>query len=115
MKIPNMDIVISDSDKQWCVKLMATINLHGVWGVPRSGMIFQKFIPTGMKLISVMPFMDDMARAAQEGQDVPPTKEALLEYQRDDYETIKSRFVAAGFTISDPQNLLHIDTGSPEA
>lgn len=77
----------------------------GTWTVPRSGLIFQK-VSGGWELIAVMPWMPEMATAAAEGRDVPPTAEALLAYQRSDYECMRKHHDISGLTMSDPKGLL---------
>jgi hypothetical protein len=69
-----------------------------VWGVPRSGLMFQKqrwYEPTGevskLVLIARMPWIEGM----------PITEEGLREYQQEDYETIKANFEAAGIVVED--------------
>jgi hypothetical protein len=76
-------------DMAWCQRQFAILNENGVWGVPRSGLTFQK---QGDKLvlIDLMPHMPGM----------PLTAAQLREHQRQDYELIRGEFAAAGITIT---------------
>jgi hypothetical protein len=77
-------------DTAWCQGIMRSLADGGIWGVPRSGLIFTK---RGDKLVltSRMPHMDGL----------PMTPADLVQYQRDDYELIKERFTLAGFEVED--------------
>lgn len=60
-----------------------------VWGVPRSGLVFQKR-DGALVLIESMPWMDGM----------PITEEELTEQQESEYQSIKRHFEAAGITVT---------------
>jgi hypothetical protein len=68
--------------------------------------MFTKTDERTLSLTAVMPLMDEMAEAARDGRDVPPTKESLLEYQRLDFLLIKEKFSEAGFEVVDSNDLL---------
>lgn len=90
---------MKELDIQWCRNLINTLSLKGSWAVPRSGLIFSKTGEKELTLISSMPFMTGMAEAAQDGKDVPATKEALEEYQQSDFNVIAEHFLAAGVVV----------------
>jgi len=75
-------------DPAWCRSVMGMLADGGIWGVPRSGLVFTK---RGDKLVltSEMPHMEGL----------PMTAEELADYQREDYELIKERFELAGFQV----------------
>lgn len=100
--------MIPQADIDWSLKLNGSIRVGGSWGVPRSGLVFQKDSETDWSLKTVMPWSAGILKALLEGKDVPKDADALLAYQRADYECIRSRFEAAGLKISDPKNLLKI-------
>ena len=88
-----------DSDKLWCRKLFDTINMGGTWAVPRSGLIFQKTDDHTLTLKQAMPWMDEMAKAAEQGRDVPKSAGELIEYQQSDFDIIQNRFKLAGIEV----------------
>lgn len=90
---------MKELDIQWCRNLINTLSLRGAWMVPRSGLIFHKTGEQELTLVSQMPFMPEMAEAAQDGRDVPATKEALEEYQQADFNVIARHFLAAGVVV----------------
>ena len=75
-------------DTAWCQQIMRSLAEGGIWGVPRSGLVFTKRGNT-LVLTSQMPHMDGLPMSAEE----------LAEYQREDYELIKERFELAGFRV----------------
>lgn len=89
-----------DADAQWCRNLFATIRPGGVWGVPRSGLIFTRTDDHTLTLTAQMPWSEELAEAVAEGKDVPPDEEALQAYQRSDYECIRRHFAEAGITVT---------------
>jgi hypothetical protein len=80
--------MIPPEEIAWSRGLWASLADDGVWGIPRSGLTFQK---QGDKLVLIgrMPFQVGM----------PGTPAMFAEYQEDDYEAIKARFEAAGITV----------------
>lgn len=68
------------SNVQWCKSLFASLKPQGVWGVPRSGLVFQKDNDS-LVLQSVIP-----------GIVSPEESEA-------DYQCIKSHFADAGINV----------------
>jgi hypothetical protein len=74
----------------WSQNVFRMITDGGVWGVPRSGLMFTK---RGDKLVLTarMPHMAGMPCSAAE----------LAEQQQDDYEGIKRHMEAAGITVED--------------
>jgi hypothetical protein len=81
---------VAPSEVEWCEGVFRMLKDGGTWGVPRSGLIFQRQ-GESFHLISKMPFMDGM----------PGTPEDLAEYQADDFAAIKARFDRAGIKMDD--------------
>ena len=79
-----------EADIAWSAQHFAMMADGGVWGIPRSGLIFTK---RGRKLVLTnrMPW--------QEGMSITP--EQLREQQDSDYNGIAARFRAAGITVED--------------
>ncbi len=88
----------ADTDRAWCLSTFAMIRDGGVWGVPRSGLIFTR---RGSELVLTdrMPWSEEIAVAASEGRDVPVDAEALRAYQDADYALIARKFEAAGIPV----------------
>lgn len=80
------------SDVSWCLQTFKMLAVGGVWGVPRSGLIFRKSEePLVMELQSVMPYDESM----------PLSEEEFHEYQHDDFNVIKYAFKQAGIEVRD--------------
>lgn len=90
-------------DIQWSQALFKTLRDGGVWGVPRSGLVFEK---RGQKLvlISMMPYVKEM----------PGTPEQLHAYQMEDYRLIREKFGQAGVIVESWIDGLHTDDCSGE-
>jgi hypothetical protein len=73
----------------WCKKLLNSLNDHGVWGVPRSGLMFQRQGDM-LVLIDRMPYMDGM----------PVTPAQLVAQQDAEFELTRRYFAAAGITVA---------------
>lgn len=71
----------------WCRWLFNTIAEDGVWGVPRSGLMFRKH---GDRLVCFlrMPWDERM----------PINKDELDAYQHEDFDMIAEQFAAAGIS-----------------
>lgn len=89
---------MNDSDAVWCRQHFSLMADGGIWGVPRSGLIFTR---RGDKLVLIdaMPYLEEMAEAFAAGDDVPANAEALREYQDEDFELIRAKFELAGITV----------------
>ena len=74
---------------QWCQNLWQSIKLGGVWGIPRSGLMFRK-TEKGFDLV-------DIAR---------PVNKGFSAFQRQDYECQVQHFALANLKITDSQHLL---------
>ena len=76
------------ADVLWCRALFASLTAGGVWGVPRSGLLFQK---DGDRLVLTarMPYDPEM----------PITEDELREQQDSDVAAIRSRFELAGIDV----------------
>lgn len=81
----------------WCRNLWAQIKLGGVWGVPRSGLLFRK-TAEGFNLC-------DVAR---------PVSESFKVYQKQDFTLTKRHFALAGLNVTDSYNLLGASAPSGE-
>jgi hypothetical protein len=75
---------------EWSRRHFALMGDGGMWGVPRSGLIFRR---AGDFLIlhAVMPYMEEMVGTV--------TPEQLHEQQVAEYETIAAYFEAAGVPV----------------
>lgn len=97
---------MNDWEVEWSRNHFRLLAINGVWGVPRSGLVFRKVSESEFALDNLMPWSEDMGRGFEYGFSVPPTKDKLLEYQRDDFNCIAKRFTAAGIKMTDPKGLL---------
>ncbi len=79
---------MTNTDVQWCRKLFSMLADGGTWGVPRSGLFFQKQSDC-LVLQSTMPHTADM----------PMTEAALKKYQQEDFAVIQEHFAAAGIMV----------------
>ncbi len=87
-----MSETLTPNDVAWCRQQYAILAVGGVWGVPRSGLIFQKVPePDVLDLFAVMPHDPAMPMDAEE----------LLAYQRADFALIREAFQRAGIEIRD--------------
>lgn len=91
---------VPDGTLAWCRTHYAMMADGGVWGVPRSGLMFVKR-NGGLELDDRMPWTRELAYAAAEGFDVPLDAEAFRAYQDADFELIRERFEAAGIAVRD--------------
>lgn len=78
----------------WCRAQFNRLRDGGVWGIPRSGMIFTKRGDTFV-LTAVMPYVRGM----------PCSDTELRQQQRDEFELNRLHFAAAGITIIDEVGL----------
>ena len=90
---------------EWTRQHHKSLADNGVWGVPRSGLIFQK-TADGFKLMNVMPYTPEMSDGFTQGKDVPASPSELRAYQFTDFELLKMKHEEAGLEISDPKGLL---------
>jgi hypothetical protein len=90
----------SPEDLSWCRQQLDIVRDGGIWGVPRSGLLFTRR-GDGFVLTARMPWIEEMEQAYLEGRDVPSSADALRAYQDADYELIRSRFAAAGIEVTD--------------
>jgi hypothetical protein len=92
MKRPHYRRRNPDDVPQWEVRwsrdLFDRLNERGIWGVPRSGLMFQKQ-GDALVLVEQMPWEDTM----------PVTAIELRRIQKDDYDAIALRFRAAGIRV----------------
>ena len=81
---------MKQSDVRWSAQHFRRIADNGTWGVPRSGLLFQRRGDT-LVLTARMPHHPDM----------PLTEHQLANYQQTDFEDIKKHFGAAGIAVLD--------------
>ena len=77
---------------EWCRRMFALLRDGGVWGIPRSGLMWMKR-DGKLVLTARMPWMPEMAGTI--------TPEQLKEQQDEEYEANRLHFNAAGITVED--------------
>jgi hypothetical protein len=82
--------VVKLTDIAWSQRTMASLQDGGVWGVPRSALIFTKR-GNALVLTAAMPHHDALPMDADDWK----------EFQDDDFAAIKLVFEAAGFEVTD--------------
>lgn len=90
------------SDEQWVEwsrRMFAALRVGGVWGVPRSGLIFTRTGEKTLALTSVMPH--DRA--------MPVTPRQLFQQQAGDYREIQRHMKSAGITTYDTTDTFEFD------
>lgn len=75
----------------WCRRQVDMIRVGGVWGIPRSGLIFTRTGENELTLTARMPWMPEM----------PVTREQLAQQQQEEYDETAEHMQAAGITIID--------------
>jgi hypothetical protein len=90
----------------WSRRNFDFIRVGGTWAIPRSGLILRKADDHTWELELLMPWTEEMGKGFAYGMDVPPDKEHLLEFQRDDFQTLVEAHAAAGIEVTDPKGLL---------
>ena len=81
----------STRSREWAEWCQATFNMiaeGGTWGVPRSGLLFERR-GTKLVLVNVMP-LDEIPE---------DERESLAAYQREDYRIIKEQFEFVGIPV----------------
>lgn len=73
--------------------MFSMIRVGGVWGVPRSGLVYQRTSETTLVLTDRMPWMPEMEGTI--------TAEQLAEQQQSDHEGMVAHLGAAGVTVTD--------------
>jgi hypothetical protein len=76
---------------EWSRSLFHGLRVGGVWGVPRSGLIFTRVGENVLALTDVMPHTPDM----------PGTPRDLFDQQAGDFREIQSYMKKAGVTTID--------------
>lgn len=97
---------MNPEEVRWSRNHFNLLSLNASWAVPRSGLIFKKVSLFELALDNVMPWSEEMGQGWRSGMDVPRNARALRKYQQLDFETIASRFIAAGVEVTDPKQLL---------
>lgn len=77
----------------WCRRTVDAIADGGVWGVPRSGLLFQKTGDDELTLTDRMPWTVEMEGTITEAQ--------LDEQQQSDVDATVEHMLAAGITVID--------------
>ena len=80
--------MIAPEHVEWCRTTFAMLKDGGVWGVPRSGLLFTK---RGDTLV----LSDEMPHEAT----MPISVDELREQQSEEFESIRRHFEAAGITV----------------
>jgi len=76
----------------WCSGMFDLLEEGGIWGVPRSGLVFQKQVdPPTLLLTDRMPHIEGM----------PITPEELREMQDAEFAQIRDEFAKAGITVTE--------------
>jgi hypothetical protein len=76
----------------WCRVLWDSLRDRGVWGIPRSGLVFQKFeAEREFRVIARMPHEEGMPLSASE----------LREQQQTEIEGNRARFTEFGVQVTD--------------
>ncbi len=84
-----------DDYTKWCLNLFNTLAEGGVWGVPRSGLIFTRR-KGQLVLTAQMPHDGAMPRSLS---DSDWSADELTDYQRTDYARIKREFLKASIDV----------------
>jgi len=80
--------MMNPSDIAWSTQMFNQLAEGAMWGVPRSGMIFQRR-GNALVLIGKMPHEEGM----------PISSDELTVQQAAEYESIRQHFEAAGFDV----------------
>jgi hypothetical protein len=72
----------------WCRQMFASLAEGGVWGIPRSGVVFRKE-GDALVLTESMPYDESM----------PLTFAQFTEQQNGEFETVREHFAAAGIEV----------------
>ncbi len=97
---------MNPDEVRWSRNHFNLLSVNALWGIPRSGLFFKKVSLFELALDSVMPWSKEIGQGYQRGMDVPRNAEELRRYQRIEFETIASRFRAAGVAVTDPKQIL---------
>jgi len=73
----------------WCRQTFDMIKDGGIWGIPRSGLIFKKTGPAQLTLVDQMPWSKDM----------PISQAQLLMQQNSEFVDTVRYFGAAGIEV----------------
>lgn len=73
--------------------LFDMVRVGGIWGVPRSGLVYRRDNDTTLTLIERMPWMPEMEGTI--------TAEQLAEQQQSDHDGMVAHLGAAGVTVND--------------
>jgi hypothetical protein len=74
----------------WSREHFRIMAIGGIWGVPRSGLVFTKTDDKSLKLTERMPYFDEM----------PMSEEEFVAYQDGDFQAIAEHFRAAGIEVT---------------
>jgi len=80
---------------EWSKNLFKTLTEGGAWGVPRSGLLFQRR-QEHLILVSRMPWKDGIGMSAEQ----------LRQYQKADYQVIAKHMASAGITVLDETGVM---------
>jgi hypothetical protein len=83
---------MSATDTLWCRNVWQMLNDGGVWGVPRSGLMYRKD-EAAMQLVLYARMPHD--------PEMPMTAAQLREQQDSDHEANREQFAVIGVTVTD--------------
>jgi hypothetical protein len=97
---------VNAGEVRWSRSHFRLLALNGIWGLPGTGIVFQKVSQFELALVEVMPWSKEMGQGYLRGMDVPATAQELLRAQRRMFEMVAKNFGAAGVDVTDPRDLL---------
>jgi hypothetical protein len=80
-----------DDVSGWCRRLIDELKDGGVWGIPRSGVVFRKTGSDRLTWVGIMP----------------PRKHGYA--REDEYRTTRAKFAAAGITVDREEKMMEFD------
>lgn len=83
---------------EWTANHLKTLNIGGVWCIPRSGITFARANEFELRLIDAMPF--EALEPNDEAEGYPKTREELIAVQTTDFRQIAERAIAAGYLVT---------------
>jgi len=101
-RVPNRDEL---KWVDWNKRHHAMVKPGGMWAFPNGAMILRR-TEAGWDLAVLMPYLEEMGKAAAEGRKVPENAEALLKHQRAQFAVLKRYNAVAGLEVNDPLGLL---------
>jgi hypothetical protein len=75
----------------WSSRMFHALTIGGVWGIPRSGLVFTRVNENTLALTDVMPYDPDM----------PVTARELFDQQAGDFQAVALYMKQAGIVVYD--------------